>query len=313
MGMNLKNFDLNLLRVFDAIAQERSTVKAAVKLNMSQPAVSAALGRLREAMKDPLFERSGGQMRPTAYAHSLETPVQELLEQIERTLTPETEFNPLHTHRTFRFAASDYFADHIMPRLASRFEREAPNARLQMTPLAVDDHLDSLERFQTDAILFLSMPVPGWMRSCEVMVSHFRVIASRDHSDLAQAGIRPGQRIPMDFYCGSQHGLYSPSGETKTWVDEALKAQGRVRHVAVSTSTFQSLGRVIAKTQYLATTPAATAFQLAQTFPLEVYQHPLEETGVKLMMAWHYRNDAKPEQVWFRDQIKNAIDALPST
>lgn len=308
--MNFKNFDLNLLRVLQALLIERSTVKAAERLNMSQPAVSSALRRIRDALGDPVLERSGRGLEPTPFALALADDLTDALARLESVLQPVSAFDPRLSQRTFRFSASDYFADFLMPRLVTRFATDAPQARLQLMPLDSKDHLDSLERFNTDLILFLSVPIPDWMRAQEVFTSAFSILAAKDHSALRQAGIAPGARIPMALYCGASHGLYSPSGETKTWVDEELGRLGHRRHIRQTTSTFHSLARVVEASDLLATVPALTAQEFAARYALDVYQHPLVNARSHIMMAWHYRSHDKPDQIWFRGLIETELRAL---
>lgn len=311
--MNFRNFDLNLLRVLHALLIERSTVKAAERLNMSQPAVSSALRRIRDALGDPVLERSGRGLEPTPFALALADDLTDALARLESVLQPVSAFAPRHSQRTFRFSASDYFADFLMPRLVTRFAEEAPQARLQLMPLDSKDHLDSLERFNTDLILFLSVPIPEWMRAQEVFTSSFLILAAKDHSALRQAGIAPGARIPMALYCGASHGLYSPSGGTKTWVDEELGRLGHRRHIRQTTSTFHSLARVVEASDLLATVPALTAQEFAARYALDVYQHPLVNARSHIMMAWHYRSHDKPDHIWFRGLIETELRALEAS
>lgn len=105
--MNLSAFDLNLLKVLDALLRERSTVRAGERVGLSQPAVSAALGRLRAAFGDPLLMRDGQQMRPTEFALALVLPLTQLLEDSSRLLNPAS-FDPVSAVQTFRIAASDF-------------------------------------------------------------------------------------------------------------------------------------------------------------------------------------------------------------
>lgn len=308
--MNIRNFDLNLLRVLDQLGKTGTTVAAAEQLHLSQPAVSAALRRLRDGLNDPLFERKGQRLVPTSFCARVLPDVAAVLEQVEQVLAQEASFQPQNTKRTFRLAASDYFADYLMPIIAPEFEAQAPNARLQLTPLAVEDHVSSLERFQTDAILLLSTPIPGWMRSQDVMKSYFRVIARREHPSLVQAGLHPGQLISHDLYCGMSHALYSPSGEASTWVDDALASMNHRRRISLTLSTFHSLGRTVANTHHLATVPELAARELAKTYGLDVYQHPLSHVASDIMLAWHYRNDQKAHHRWFRTLITQSMEKL---
>lgn len=311
--INFANLDLNLLRVLDCLLIERSTTRAAERLNLSQSAVSASLSRLRNHLADPLFERKGQSLAPTSYASGLEVELRELLTRLESALNSGQTFVPAESRLSFRLGASDYFADYLMPRVVNRLQREAPLSRVQLTPLDPHDHVNSLERFQTDAIIFLSKAIPGWMRSRDVMTSHFRVIARKDNAVLKQSGITSGEKIPLDLYCGAQHGLYSPSGETRTWLDIELEKHNKTRTISATSSTFHSLSKIIAHTDLFATVPQLTAVDMATHYPLNVYTHPLTGISSKLMMAWHYRNDKKEAQAWFRNIISEELSLLQMT
>lgn len=308
--MNFSNFDLNLLRVLQALLMERSTVKAAARLNMSQPAVSAALGRLRHALGDPLLKRMGRGLEPTPYALALEGGLNEALGRLEFLLRPVSAFDPATSQRTFRLSASDYFADFLMPRLAARFRVEAPQAKLQLMPLDSKDHLVSLERFNTDLILFVSLMVPEWMRAKEIFVSTFKILAAKHHPVLRQASVQPGQEIPLTLYCGCQHALYSPSGDTATWVDEVLGRLGHKRFISQTTSTFHGLVRLVEATDLLATVPAVTADHFATMYAVDAYAHPIATAQSHIMMAWHYRSEEQPDQRWFRGVIEEELTQL---
>lgn len=311
--INFAKLDLNLLRVLDCLLIERSTTRAAERLHLSQSAVSAALGRLRTTLDDQLFERKGQALAPTPYASSIEGELRELLTRLECTLNSGQTFVPSESRLNFRLGASDYYADYLMPSLVNRLQREAPLARIQLIPLDPHDHVNSLERFQSDAIIFLSTPIPSWMRSQDVMLSQFRIIARKDNAMLKQCGLANGAQIPLDVYCGAQHGLYSPSGESRTWVDIELEKRDKIRTITATTSTFHSLAKIIANTDLIATVPQQTALDMATHYPLEIYIHPLEGISSKLMMAWHYRNDRKEEQAWFRNIIIQELSQLQTS
>jgi DNA-binding transcriptional LysR family regulator len=309
--MDISRFDLNLLKVLDTLLIERSTTQAAHRLNLSQSAVSSALARLRDATGDALFERKYGGLEPTPIALAMEPEIRELMARLERTLATSARFEPTQTSRTFRVAASDYFGDFLMGPLAKRFHESAPNAALQLMPLDSRDHLSTLERFSTDLIIFLSLPIPEWMRSKHVYESRFRIISRTGHPALK--AITPGATIPLDTYCAMNHGLYSPSGEKRTWMDTELSKQSRQRHISLSTSTFHSLARVIEQTDLIATVPKLTASEFAKRYALEVYQHPLSHVKSELMMAWHYRRDKKLDQIWFRQLMEEELGKLQAT
>lgn len=122
--MNFATFDLNLLRVLDAIFREGSTVKAAAGLGLSQSAVSGSLSRLRHALDDPLFVRQGNRLVATDYAASLQEPVRQELDRIAAMRSAPARFDPRTAKGTFRVAASDFFAEMLMPALGDLLHRE---------------------------------------------------------------------------------------------------------------------------------------------------------------------------------------------
>lgn len=306
--MNTSKLDLNLLRVLHALLRERTTTGAASRLNLSQPAVSSALKRLRDNLGDPLFERKGRGLEPTPYAQSIEQDVYDLMDRLDDTFSREVRFDPAQTKRIFRLSASDFYADHLLPRLFSTIEDLAPHAGFQLLPIQSDDPLGPLDRFRADATICLEQRVPGWVRSAHAMSSRFKIIAGRG-GFLQQAGLSDGDMLPFELYDAANHALYSPSGLMSTWVDEALAARGKKRHIKATTSTFNSLGRLVAETDLIATLPEFAADDLARIYPLQTFAHPLAAQS-ELMLAWHVRNDLKPDQRWFRKQILDALASL---
>ncbi len=130
--MNFAALDLNLLRVFDAMAIELNTTRTGERVGLSQPAVSSALGRLRQILGDELFVREGNRMVPTERALALREPVRLALRQMEDALAAVARFDPASATQTFRISGSDYFSILLMPRLTAAVMREAPGVTLQM-------------------------------------------------------------------------------------------------------------------------------------------------------------------------------------
>lgn len=181
--MNFATFDLNLMRVLDALLREGSTVKAGQKLGISQSAVSGALSRLRYALDDQLFVRHGQGLRPTDYARSLAMPLRETLDRMEAMLST-TSFDPRSASITLKLAGSDFFAEMLMPRLAREIHERAPGIRVQLVDLVPNSYIDSLERYEADMALIPDAEFPDWIDRRPLFRSSFTTIARRGNASI---------------------------------------------------------------------------------------------------------------------------------
>src|SRR5712664_2460859 len=137
--MNVQDVDLNLLRVFDAVLRERGVTPAAVRLGLTQPAVSNALARLRALLGDALFMRTPKGMDATPFARELAEPVRQALALLESALAHGPGFDAATSARAFRFYMSDLGQIEFLPPLIERLQRVAPGVRLEAVALDVED------------------------------------------------------------------------------------------------------------------------------------------------------------------------------
>lgn len=208
--MNFRTFDLNLLRVLDALLATGSTVGAGARLGLSQPAVSAALGRLRHALGDPLFVRRGSRLEPTDFARTLALPLHETLSGIETLLAGPGQFDAARSDAAFTLAGSDFFAELLMPALGVHLARTAPGVRVQLVDLVPASYVGALDRAEVDLALIPQGDFPDWVDHLPVFRSGFVVVARRDNAALAAAAIAPGKVIPVDLFCDMGHVVFSP-------------------------------------------------------------------------------------------------------
>ena len=131
--MLLRNIDLNLLVVLDALLTEKHVTRTGVRLHLSQPAISHSLSKLRVLLDDPILIRQGSEVVLSALAQNLQAPLKEILSQIEILLGKSIDFVPANSHRTFRLAMSDYGAAIVLPKLLRQLRAEAPNTTLVVT------------------------------------------------------------------------------------------------------------------------------------------------------------------------------------
>ena len=194
--MNLSAFDLNLLKVLDALLRERSTVRAGERVGLSQPAVSAALGRLRAAFGDPLLVRDGQQMRPTEFALGLVLPLTQLLEDSSRLLNPAS-FDPVRAVQTFRIAASDFFTEMMLPGLLANLEQQAPGISLRYTDSPNLQTMDDLREARLDLILLPAGNFSPWVDWRPIFHASYVVVARQDHPALRQHNVTPAAAMPV--------------------------------------------------------------------------------------------------------------------
>lgn len=307
---NLINFDLNLLRVLDALLREGSTVRAGQRLGLSQPAVSAALGRLRAGLNDDLFLRRGKGLEPTQFALSLEAPLRDLLDGIQILLSRGGPFDPATSTARFKISGSDFFAELLMPELAERLLRHAPGMRVHLVDLVPDNYIDTLERYEVDLALVPALALPDRIEAQPVFRSSFSVIARQDHPCIAQAGLAPGDMMPMDLFCDLGHVLFSPEGNARAMGDAALAKVGRERRVVMTMPVFSGVYRAVAGSDLIALLPTKLARHIAGGVGLCIYAPPMAIVPVQILMIWHRRQSGWPAHQWLRGQIAGLLAPL---
>lgn len=306
--MNFATFDLNLLRVLDAVFREGSTVKAAARLGLSQSAVSGSLARLRHALDDPLFVRQGNRLVATDYAAGLQEPVRQELDRIAAMLAPPTRFDPTTAEGTFRIAASDFFAEMLMPRLGDLLQRDAPGIRAQLIDLVPQDYVASLDQRNADVALIPDTTLPDWVCREELFRSPFHVIARRGNPGLA--GLAPGDVMPYEMFCTLHHVLFSPEGNIAAMGDAALAQAGRQRRVAMTLPVFSGVCRVVRESDLIALVPSQLAADVAATFDLQVFAPPMPIDAPLIIGIWHSRSDRNPLSTWMREQVFGLLRRL---
>jgi DNA-binding transcriptional LysR family regulator len=306
--VNFLTFDLNLLRVLDALLREGSTVKAGNRLGLSQPAVSSALARLRHSLGDALFLRQGQGIVPTDYARALATPLRAQLDQLEALLSGPGGFDPATAELTFRIAGSDFFSDMLMPQLAALLGRSAPGVRVQLVDLVPTSYISSLDRYEADLALLPDGPFPDWVDRAPMFWSSFTVIARRGHPALAD--LTQGAVLPMDRFCDLGHVLFSPEGNLRAMGDAALAKVGRQRRVVMTLPLFSGVCRAVSSSDSIALVPRQIAVMLAEELGLSLYSAPMPIDAPLIVGAWHRRASSTPAHRWMRQEIAAILRPL---
>ncbi|MGP6087854.1 LysR family transcriptional regulator [Antarctobacter jejuensis] len=301
--MNLRNVDLNLLPVLDALLIEHSTVRAAERLGLSQSAVSAALSRLRATFGDDLFVRQGQRIVPTSFALSLQAPLGELLQGAQQLLEGPARFDPARATNSFKLSGSDFYSEMLMPRLAQVFSREAPLMQIQQVDLVPDNYIGTLASEGIDLAIIPRGGFPEWVTSEPVHHSGFVLIARKGQGRLARAGVAAGEVVPLDLVADLTYVLFSPEGKLTGMGDAALARVGRSRRIAMTLPVMSGVLSAVATSDLCAFVPEQLALARAETLGLSLYHLPFHMPRVELHMAWHHRNNSSPAHQWLRAQV----------
>ncbi|MQW97389.1 LysR family transcriptional regulator [Sinorhizobium fredii] len=301
--MNLNAFDLNLLRVFDALIRERSVTRAGDQIGLSQPAVSAALRRLRDLLDDQLFIRRGNDMIPTPRAVELGSPVRDALGKIELALHKRKHFDPGTIQRRFTLLGSDVFSVMMMSALSRCCAEEAPAISLQLVDNAWGNAERLLQEDAVDIALETELDVPEWVSSMHLLSAPYVVVASAKHPGIAAAGIAPREVIPLDLFCQLHHVVRSSSGALNCVVDPALAKVGRKRHVALILPHTLGVAIATAHSLHLATVPRQFAELMATHLGLKIYNAPVPLPTTNISVFWHARHNGDPAHQWLRQKI----------
>ncbi|WP_462402638.1 LysR family transcriptional regulator [Pseudomonas sp. Marseille-QA0332] len=291
---DLRRVDLNLLIVFETLMHERSVTRAAEKLFLGQPAISASLARLRSLFDDPLFVRTGRSMEPSARAHEIFALLSPALDSISTAVSRAAEFDPATSKAVFRIGLSDDAEFALLPLLLKRIRAEAPGIVLVIR---------RVNYLLMPALLASGEISVGVSYTSELPANAKRKILRRSLPKLLRADSVPGP-ISLDDFCARPHALVSFAGDLSGIIDEALERIGRQRHVVLAVPQFNGLGSLLAGTDILATVPDYTAEPLTAAGGLRAEDPPIEVPSFELHMAWRGAQDNDPGERWLRSRIQ---------
>lgn len=293
--MSLRHLDLNLLKAFDVLMDERNVTRAADRLAVSQPAVSGMLTRLRDNFDDPLFVRARRGIVPTPRAEALAMPVKQALADIE-TLLQTNDFDPATAEQTITVAGTDYSMRNILVPFLKVLREAAPGMRLRM--LSIDDATieTQLERGDIDLALMTEATSPESCLSETLFSEHYVCVMRDDHPLSSELP------LSLNAFCQAPQALMSyVDGALSGDTDRALQEQGRSRHVAVSVPNFLVLCEVLRNSDLIAVLPSRIA---EHTPDLSISPTPLEVSGFSKTMVWHQRTDNDTPLIWVREQLR---------
>lgn len=296
----LRNIDLNLLVVLDALLTEKHVTRTGARLHLSQPAISHSLSKLRVLLDDPILIRQGSEVVLSSMAQNIQAPLKEILSQIETLFGKSIDFDPGSSQRTFHLAMSDYGAAIVLPRLLVRLRREAPNTTLVVTQGSRHGMFEQVAQGKIDLALGVFPSVSPDI-SMEVLFEEtFSCLL--DRSTLPDDGV-----LDLESYLARPHILVSIDGCSNGEIDSLLRAEGLQRRIAVSVPHWRTAPSMIHNTDLILTVATRTLDDALLNQELVQLNPPLTIPPFPFVQIWHHRFSADPAHTWLREQIKQVI------
>lgn len=296
--------DLNLLVTFEALLSERNVTRAAARLHLSQPAVSAQLARLRDLFGDPLLIPARRGMTPTAKALALFEELRPALDALRAGLASHREFDPATAEMTVTIACSDYTQSVVIVPLAVWLRNAAPGIRIAVVTTGPKDLAERMAGGGIDLGLLTPEISPPGMRHQPLFRERYLLIGRSGHPRLKR-------RPSLAEYIKLDHIIVSPAGGGfTTAVDEALAAQGLKRNIVLSVASFLVVLEIAARSDFVALVPERLLQGRAER--LSVREPPLPVRGFSIDMVWHERAHGHPGLNWLREAIAAQVSTPPS-
>lgn len=305
--MNLRTIDLNLLFTLQSLLEERHVTRASIRLNISQPAVSRALKRLRVIFKDPLLVRVSDGYDLTPRAELILPELNQLLKDIHTMVTGNT-FEPDHSSQTLRLYGPDPDLHWIVPVLFNRVRQSAPNISVDIRS-EPGDHFSLLESGEVHFVFSPFKPHAGTsqIRSMKLTTYEFVIVMSANHP-------KANTDWTIEDYLNASHGVVSLTGHGASFMEQDFLRQGLLKpgqhlHVPIVMSSFTSLAKICENSDVVFHLPKAFAMDLAKGYNL-VVKDTLPEVrtdNLDMYVYWHekYHHDGMCK--WAREIIKSII------
>ncbi|MDH1262051.1 LysR family transcriptional regulator [Pseudomonas sp. GD03944] len=302
--MDTRRLDLNLLVTLEALLIEQNVTRAAARLHLSQPAVSAQLSRLRDVFNDPLLVPAQRGMTPTVKALELLVPLRQALDQVRATVTTHLNFEPATANLTVSIACTDYVQAALIKHLVVAMRREAPGVRIALRILDVPQLELQMTRGEVDLAVINMNGVPPALHSQHLYDERYVLIGRRGHPSL-RADLTVEEFAQLEHVVVSLRG-----GGFSTSVDNALVARGLRRNVVLSASSFLPVPELVAQSDCVALVPRRLVEGRSEQ--LLCVAPPLPVEGFAIGMFWHERSDGHAGFKWVREFIALVADSRAS-
>ena len=298
--MHLSQVDLNLFVVLEAIYREGNITRAGQQLNLTQPAISHALKRLRDLLQDPLFVRQGPHMVPTPFTRNMIEEVRQALQILETNLSQSRNFVPEHTRRTFQMSLWEYAEALILPSLLQRLAHAAPGMSITTSRVKRRDLETELASGSIDLAIDIPMTTSDRIRHKQLLNEPFVVLARRGHPAIRQ-------QLDLDTYVAQRHIQISSRRHGPSLIDIELGRRGLRREIFLRSQHNLTASMVVSQTDMLLTLPERHAQLLNKVLVNQVYPFPLPAPRLEAHLYWHESVENDPANRWLREEIEKVL------
>ncbi len=300
--------DARLLHMLQTLLTEQSVSRAAIKLGLSQPALSNSLRKLRDITGDPILVRSKTGMVPTERGLELLSHANDALSAIERITRPPGAFAPATTTRTFHLGAPDYLDAMFLPNIAEILRREAPHARLIVHPINADhDYAGGLEDGELDVVIGNWLEPPPRMHLARLFDDEVVcMIGSQNPAAHRELSLKQYLELPhlAPFPYVSQR---------QSFIDGSLASEGLRRNIQMTIPYFGQVAGMLLRTDLVFTTGRQFAQHYAHYLPITILPAPFPFQPMRFYMLWHRRSHGAPEIIWLRRCITRVAAMLQAS
>jgi DNA-binding transcriptional LysR family regulator len=297
-SIQLAQIDLNLLVTFETLFEERSVTTAAQRLYLGQPAMSAALGRLRTLFGDELFIRVGREMQPTSKAIEIAPGIADALARIRQTIQSSQEFEPASDRRDLAIASADYMSFLVMPKLIAYCHQFAPNLNFRTIEFDKDNIGDLLEKGVVDLALGVFPNPPRQTICVPLFQEHFVGIARKNHPAMIQ------KPISLKVFINLSHVLVTIRRDMTGEIDRALAVHNLQRRVALTVPHVLILPSIIGSTDLVTAVPSRMANYFSRLDEIEFFKLPIDLQPWNVSMLWSKLTDKDDAICWLRQTIQ---------
>lgn len=308
--LSFEKIELHLVRVFHTVITEQSVSRAALKLQSTQPGVSAQLKRLRELIGDPLLVRAGAGMAPTETALALLPAAAQVLQGAQALFgghAPARDFEPASATQHFRIAASDFLDPRFLPELVARLRSAAPDTHLDLLPLSAEfDYRQGLARGDVDLVIGNWLQPPEELHLGRLITDEIVCLVAADHPALRQP-----RRWSVERYLASDHLAPTPfHAGAPGIIDDHLAAMGLARRIVVRMAHFGLAPRMVARSNLVLTTGRQYCERYLDAYPLRILRCPVEFPPLTYYQLWHELTHASAAGRWLRERVREVARDL---